>query len=275
MAEDGEILRYLWDSTLPVAFHLSDQDCHSIKIPEPYYSLVPRLSYFSLIIDKIAVYFSQFIDTTNKTSANLWLEYLDIPLKFNYPIGLLYDLYQPDIQLPWNITRFPEDTIVRCNNRSSMESAFLSSLKEADALKRREPIVSTMPKKDHNQLWMAVVNHKFDQFWSINRRLMAPANNQQTFRYIPFRFYIRTQTCGDRPLLIQKLIKPILDSGDPATYRDLIIQVLGDEYLNNDKYNLIVHGIQPEMDTPLQWMSEHLSYLDNFLHIVIHDLPNV
>lgn len=102
MAEDGEILRYLWDSTLPVAFHLSDQDCHSIKIPEPYYvsfflisnfdhffffysffiqSLVPRLSYFSLIIDKIAVYFSQFIDTTNKTSANLWLEYLDIPLK--------------------------------------------------------------------------------------------------------------------------------------------------------------------------------------------------
>ncbi|OTF75551.1 autophagy protein 5-like protein, partial [Euroglyphus maynei] len=249
-------------------------DCHSIKIPEPYYSLVPRLSYFSLIIDKIAVYFSQFIDTANKSPANLWLEYLDIPLKFNYPIGLLYDLYEPDIQLPWKITRFPEDTIVRCNNRSSMESAFISSLKEADALKRREPIVSTMPKKDHNQLWMAVVNHRFDQFWSINRRLMASANNQQTFRYIPFRFYIRTSTCGDRPLLIQKLIKPILDSGDPATYRDLIKQVLGDEYLNNDKYNLIVHGIKPEMDTPLQWMSEHLSYLDNFLHIVIHDQSN-
>lgn len=44
MAEDGEILRYLWDSTLPVAFHLSDQDRHSIKIPEPYY-----VSFFSKI----------------------------------------------------------------------------------------------------------------------------------------------------------------------------------------------------------------------------------
>lgn len=37
MAEDGEVLRQLWDSYLPVAFHLSSNDLHSIKDPEPYY----------------------------------------------------------------------------------------------------------------------------------------------------------------------------------------------------------------------------------------------
>ncbi|KAI7686430.1 hypothetical protein SSS_03972 [Sarcoptes scabiei] len=151
-----------------------------------------------------------------------------------------------------------------------MESSFLSNLKEADALKRREPIVTTMGKKDHSQLWNAVMNHKFDQFWSINRRLMAPSSEKNTFRHIPFRFYMSSK--GDLPILIQKLVKPLLETGELATYRHLIDQVLGQEYLiNQQKYRFILHGIQPELDTPLQWMSEHLSYSDNFLHIVVHD----
>ena len=33
--------------------------------------------------------------------------------------------------------------------------------------------------------------------------------------------------------------------------------------------NVVTQGITPELDTPLQWMSEHLSYPDNFLHIVV------
>ena len=30
----------------------------------------------------------------------------------------------------------------------------------------------------------------------------------------------------------------------------------------------MTQGIQPDLDTPLQWMAEHLSYPDNFLHVV-------
>lgn len=29
------------------------------------------------------------------------------------------------------------------------------------------------------------------------------------------------------------------------------------------------HGIIPPLETPLQWMSEHLSYPDNFLHLIV------
>lgn len=32
---------------------------------------------------------------------------------------------------------------------------------------------------------------------------------------------------------------------------------------------IITHGIELPLDTPLQWMSEHLSYPDNFLHLCI------
>lgn len=33
---------------------------------------------------------------------------------------------------------------------------------------------------------------------------------------------------------------------------------------------VLIHGIDTPMDTPLQWLSEHLSYPDNFLHIVVN-----
>ena len=44
-------------------------------------SMVPRLSYFTLVIDKVVVYFSQFIDSNAKSAANLWLDFLGVPLK--------------------------------------------------------------------------------------------------------------------------------------------------------------------------------------------------
>ena len=32
---------------------------------------------------------------------------------------------------------------------------------------------------------------------------------------------------------------------------------------------VFTHGITPPLETPLQWMSEHLSYPDNFLHLIV------
>ncbi len=134
----------------------------------------------------------------------------------------------------------------------------MSSLKEADALKHRSQVMSSMQKKDHNQLWLGVVNDKFDQFWAINRKLMEYNTNEDSFRFIPFRVY--TQEL----VLIQKLVKPKNESGDRTTLSDLCFAVFNK---NADKYKIVIHGIEPPLETPLQWLSEHMSYPDNFLHI--------
>lgn len=42
--------------------------------------------------------------------------------------------------------------------RETVESYFMSCLKEADVLKHRGQIVSNMQKKDHNQLWLGLQN---------------------------------------------------------------------------------------------------------------------
>lgn len=70
----------------------------------------------------------------------------------------------------------------------------MSCLKEADVLKHRGQVVSRMQKKDHNQLWLGLVNDKFDQFWSVNRRLMEPSS-EDGFKYIPIRCYKEVRQC--------------------------------------------------------------------------------
>ncbi|KAG2467786.1 ATG5 protein, partial [Polypterus senegalus] len=109
---------------------------------------------------------------------------------------------------------------------------------------------------------------KFDQFWAINRKLMEYPAEEGGFRYIPFRIY---QTVSERPF-IQKLFRPITAEGQPHVLIDLLKEVSPfavSQGGGEKKYQVVIHGIEPMLETPVQWLSEHLSYPDNFLHISI------
>ena len=86
----------------------------------------------------------------------------------------------------------------------------------------------------------------------------------KVFKHIPIRMYQ-----SDR-LLSLKLVKPtkICDNGSESwtTLADLL-----KEYFNSEKtYDKVVtQGIEPDLETPLQWLAEHLSYPDNFLHVIV------
>lgn len=186
----------------------------------------------------------------------MWLEFNGMPLKWHYPIGVLLDIYFNDIQLPWNIVvhfdKFPENVLMHCQNkcvisfmqyqhslfayliikddvnttlcnfREVVEAHFLSCIKEADVLKHRGQIVSSMQKKDHTQLWNGIMNDKFDQFWSVNGRLME-ASTEDGFKYIPFRCY----TIEDK--YIQRLVKPMNEEGQRKTLKHLLNEVFPDQ----------------------------------------------
>lgn len=53
MANDREVLREIWDGKLPICFHLAQEEIMEIQQPDPFYVMVPRLSYFPLVIDKV------------------------------------------------------------------------------------------------------------------------------------------------------------------------------------------------------------------------------
>ncbi|XP_032230283.1 autophagy protein 5 [Nematostella vectensis] len=270
MAEDREVLREIWDGRLPVCFNLTSDEVVSMEQPEPYYLLVPRLNYLMLVTDKIQRHFQRAVN--QDSVEEVWFEYDGQPLKWHYPIGVLFDLYGSSASLPWNLTvhfqKFPTDELMRCPGKEAVEAHFMSSVKEADSLKHRSQVINSMQKKDHKQLWLGLNNDKFEQFWAVNRRLMERVGDDPYFKYIPFKIYQ-----VDKPF-IQWLFRPVSDTGEQQTLRDLlqlcVPHVLSANSMDVDsQWRIVIQGIEPPLETPTQWLSEHLSHPDNFLHIVV------
>lgn len=53
----------------------------------------PRLSYLGLLIPKLHAFFSSSLIDPDVQPTEAWLSYENVPLKWHYPLGLLYDLY--------------------------------------------------------------------------------------------------------------------------------------------------------------------------------------
>ncbi|XP_071324821.1 autophagy protein 5 isoform X2 [Trachinotus anak] len=190
MADDKDVLRDVWFGRIPTCFTLN-QDEVTEREAEPYYLLLPRVSYLTLVTDKVKKHFLKVMKAEDVEE--MWFEYEGTPLKWHYPIGVLFDLHASNTVLPWSITvhfkNFPDRDLLHCPSNSVIEAHFMSSIKEADALKHKSQVVNDMQKKDHKQLWMGLQNDKFDQFWAMNRKLMEYPTEEGGFRYIPFRIY--------------------------------------------------------------------------------------
>ncbi|XP_043921174.1 autophagy protein 5 isoform X2 [Protopterus annectens] len=273
MTDDKDVLRDVWYGRIPTCFTLY-QDEVTEREAEPYYLLLPRISYLTLVTDKVKKHFLKVMKPEDV--GEMWFEYEGTPLKWHYPIGLLFDLHASNTALPWNIIvhfkNFPEAELLHCLYKDTIEAYFMSCIKEADALKHKSQVINEMQKKDHKQLWMGLQNDKFDQFWAINRKLMEYPAEDLGFRYIPFRIY---QASSERPF-IQKLFRPVDADGQLQSLGDLLKDVFPIALTPEDgekKFQVMIHGIEPLLETPMQWLSEHLSYPDNFLHISVIPQP--
>ena len=108
-------------------------------------------------------------------------------------------------------------------------------------MKHKNHIMSLMQERDHNQLWLGLLHgnikniiifyyhdflyhcffpvDKFDQFWSVNRKLMEHTA-EDGFRHIPFRLYADFPELSSKPY-IQFLIKPV-ENEKKTTVEDLL-----------------------------------------------------
>ena len=57
MAEDREILREIWEGRLPVSFSLATEEVTTPIAPDPFYMMVPRLTFFPLVTEKVVTLF--------------------------------------------------------------------------------------------------------------------------------------------------------------------------------------------------------------------------
>ncbi|KAF1984553.1 hypothetical protein K402DRAFT_447573 [Aulographum hederae CBS 113979] len=88
-----QLQQKIWQGTVPLEIRLSASECRTYDQSDPYLIQIPRLTYVPLLLTRLHAFFtSSLIDPSVPASAG-WLSYEDVPLKWHYPIGLLWDLY--------------------------------------------------------------------------------------------------------------------------------------------------------------------------------------
>ncbi|GAB1737662.1 hypothetical protein NU219Hw_g2076t1 [Hortaea werneckii] len=83
----------IWHGSLPLEIRLAAADCRTYDQSDPYLIQYPRLSYLAFLLPRLHAFFSSHLIDTEIPAHTAWLDFEGVPLKWHYPLGLLYDLY--------------------------------------------------------------------------------------------------------------------------------------------------------------------------------------
>ena len=168
----------------------------------------PRLSYLPFLLQRLRAFFKPFLIDPDVRPHEGWFSYEDVPLKWHYPLGLLYDLFSgappaqvngsdeddhcPPFQrpstLPWRLTLhfadWPGEQLVQPDAEGKvLHDAFINSVKEADFLRNGTAKgIMSLSKDDSTQLWGAVQQRMVTHSPSCRSRIDVVVSRR------PFRF---------------------------------------------------------------------------------------
>jgi len=255
------VRKSVWGGLIPVIFTLTPNEVSTLQPPEPYYLMVPRMSFLPIVTDAVKEYFRQ---SAPSKIDEIWYECNGTILRWQFPIGVLYDLYGGD-RFPWPITvhfqNFPSGQILRCPEIDTVQKNFMNMLKEANYLKHGDSSkINLLSINDQSDLWEGVKTNDPVQYWKGNNKLAAT-----TLKNAPIRFCIP----GQPP--IQEPISPFEESKE-RTLGSILSQVFPEDFPTGNpstQLKVIVQGITPPLDTPVIWLTENLSHPDNFVYICL------
>jgi autophagy-related protein 5 len=179
------------------------------------------------------------------------------------------------MNLPWEITvhfrNFPEDILLHCDSKEAVEAHFKSKLKEADFVKHKSEVIQSLTPQEFGQIWKGFSENNYDEFWAVSKKMMLNTRSEhEPFRNIPFCIY------QDGKTVFQRLLPPHKPKSSPDkepvenTLED-IIRLYSASFPLMEGHCVLIHGIEIPVRTPIQWLSENLSYPDSFLHLcVVH-----
>ncbi|RDW92420.1 autophagy protein 5 [Coleophoma crateriformis] len=241
----------IWGST--IALHIT----HSSS-PIPYILSVPRLSYLPLLLPRLSTFFG--LPSSS-------FSYQGILLK-NLPVGLLFDLYQPE--LPWRLDLGDGPLF-------DIHDTFVNSVKEADFIRNGTARgVMSMSKEQSLQMWNSVQDNDFALFNKINTLLLNPAT---PLRHIPLRVYIPSSPSASATLgsfkIVQSLIPPLTAKREVQTLGSALNKILPSLFPSRRDAILaepILHGAPVPFKAPLEELMREAAYADGWLHVCVEML---
>ncbi|KAK7205164.1 autophagy protein Apg5-domain-containing protein [Myxozyma melibiosi] len=276
----SDLRRRVWDGVVPIQIILAADEARMSV--DPYYINASRISYFPLLFPQITAYFKPYLrDPDSADSLEWWLEFEDVPLRWNWPIGLLYDLLtgldpsqsdnpDHDWHLPWTLVlhhnRYPTETLLRLRNTGDLVENWVNRVKEADFIRRgNATTVMNLSKADSTNLWSGVETHNYDLFWSVAKKLLP--SETSSLRHIPIKIYLPSSN-----KVLQTLVPPHLSPKEPHTVGTALHKFLPDLFPSRRTCLLarpILHGAFLGMTVPLAELLSECMYTDGYLHICI------
>ncbi|KAA8905543.1 autophagy protein Apg5-domain-containing protein [Sphaerosporella brunnea] len=280
---DVTALRWsIWEGSIPCKIELdSSESCVRADVL-PYFTKLPRLSYIPLYISQIFQFFEPWLDTKVASVDNAWLEFEGVPLKWHWPIGVLYDLFigrdpsdtreedNEEYRLPWSLIlhfeNFPTKHLMRAGSSQTFYDAWNNCLKESSSVRNGSAkTVMSLSKAESTKLWEGLVEHDFDKFWGVNDKLISDTNGPM--RNFPIRVYIPST-----PRVVQLPVSQFLDSKEPQTIGTALHSLIP-ELFKSKRAALVarpvVHGVVVAMNTPLAELGQLAVYPDGFLHVTL------
>ena len=177
-----ELQKKVWNGSIPLEIRLAASDCRTYDDSEPYLVQIPRLSYLAFLLPRLHAFFSTSLINPEVQPHDAWLSFEGVPLKWHYPLGLLYDLFsgaepvnldQQDraasapAPIPWRLTThytdYPGDQLIQLDpeGRALLDS-YINAVKEADFIRNGTArTVMSLSKDDSDNLWRAVETRKY------------------------------------------------------------------------------------------------------------------
>lgn len=189
----SDLQKKIWAGGIPLEIKLAASDCRTYDESDPYLVQPPRLSYLAFILQRLHAFFQPILINPETPAHEAWLSFEGVPLKWHYPLGLLYDLFSgadpvnvdrsgnvdtnssqmtventaSAMPLPWRLTvhftDYPADQLIRLDAKGrAILDSYINSVKEADFIRNGTArTVMSLSKGDSDDLWRAVQTRKY------------------------------------------------------------------------------------------------------------------
>ncbi|KAJ5225537.1 Autophagy protein, partial [Penicillium chermesinum] len=225
------IQKTIWDGRIPLEIVLAPSESRSYDKTDSYFIAFPRVSYLPTLLPKLRAFYAPYLIEPSSQHSDGWFAFEGVPLKWHYPVGLLFDLYagvdpatrdgspaeDSDASQSgalWRLTvhfsDWPVEELVRLDmDGMVMNDAFINSVKEADFLRNGTAKgIMSLSKDDSSGLWKAVENVDLPSFQRISNTLLPPLS--QPFRNVPIRIFLPLPPDDESPSLkvVQSPVPP-------------------------------------------------------------------
>lgn len=188
----ADLQRQIWNGSIPLEIRLAASDCRTYNESEAYLVQPPRLSYLAFLLQRLHDFFLPALIEPEVDAYDAWLSFEGVPLKWHYPLGLLYDLFSgaepfglngerresrqstlnvgstsPEGSLlPWRLTihytDYPGEQLIHLDREGrALLDSYINAVKEADYIRNGSAkTVMSMSKDDSDSLWRAVQTRK-------------------------------------------------------------------------------------------------------------------